>query len=86
MYFIKKIELTLVLVVAIFAIVMIVPGMYLSFQAHGYVEDLEAKGVQCARHKEDSGPSHTRMIYWICDNGEKVHSRGFKIERHNHDE
>lgn len=70
-------------IVALFLLFSVFVGnaIYHSYQASQYVKELRSQGIKCDRHQENSGPTHSRMTYWICDNGETIHGRWFKIQR-----
>lgn len=50
---------------------LLIGGAFSQWRWQKYVERLEAGGVTCER-KKTQGPSHTRKLYWVCDNGETV--------------
>jgi len=56
-----------VVVVIAFALYAHIGGMMANLGAHEYVKRLEAEGQECTKIQQDTGPPHTRKVYWICD-------------------
>jgi hypothetical protein len=60
----------IIFLIILLALYAIIGSAVAHFGAARYVEHLEDNGATCSKHRQQSGPAHTRKVYWICDDKE----------------